>query len=141
MRNQGHAINHKRVHRLYKELKLQMRRKTKKRLAGIIAQPIVIPHQPNQIWSIDFMTDTLISSRWFRTLNIIDDFNREAVAIEAAPSITGLRLTKIPDRVASGEWSRLPQVHQVWQRTWAQIESISRVGMATSGQYTVYTAR
>ena len=101
MRNQGHAINHKRVHRLYKELKLQMRRKTKKRLVGIIAQPIVIPHKPNQIWSIDFMTDTLISSRRFRTLNIIDDFNREALAIEAAPSITGLHLTKMLDKVAS----------------------------------------
>ena len=78
-----------------------MRRKTKKRLVGIIAQSIVIPHKPNQIWSIDFMTDTLISSRRFRTLNIIDDFNREALAIEAAPSITGLRLTKMLDKVAS----------------------------------------
>ena len=47
------------------------------------------------------MTDTLIPSRRFRTLKIIDDFNREALAIEAAPSITGLRLTKILDRVAS----------------------------------------
>ncbi len=78
-----------------------MRRKTKKRLVGISAKPIMIPSKPNQTWSIDFMTDTLISSRRFRTLNIIDDFNREALAIEAAPSITGFRLTKMLDKVAS----------------------------------------
>ena len=45
------------------------------------------------------MTDTLISSSRFRALNIIDDFNREALAIEAASSITGLRLTRILDKV------------------------------------------
>ena len=95
MRNQGHAINHKRVHRLYKGLNLQMRKQTKKRLVGVIAHPIMIPHKLNQIWSIDFMTDTLISSSRFRTLNITDDFNREALAIEAAFSITGLRLARI----------------------------------------------
>lgn len=101
MRNQGHIINHKRVHRLYKELKLQMRRKSKKRLVGIIAKPIVIPNKSNNTWSIDFMTDTLISSTRFRTLNVIDDYNREALAIEAAPSITGLRLTSMLDKVAN----------------------------------------
>ena len=99
MRNQGHKINHKRVHRLYKALKLQMRRKTRKRLTGIEAKLLLIPEKPNQTWSIDFMTDTLISSKRFRTLNVIDDFNREALAIEAAPSITGLRLTRMLDKV------------------------------------------
>jgi putative transposase len=100
MRNQGHKINHKRVHRLYKALKLQMRRKTKKRLAGVEAKPLLIPDKPNQTWSIDFMTDTLVSSKRFRTLNVIDDFNSEALAIEAAASITGLRLTNMLDKVA-----------------------------------------
>lgn len=100
MRNQGHKVNHKRIYRLYTELKLQMRRKTKKRLVDVKANPLLIPDKPNQTWSIDFMTDTLTSSRRFRTLNVIDDFNREALAIEAAPSITGLRLTRMLDTVA-----------------------------------------
>ena len=78
-----------------------MRRKIKKQPVGIIAQPIVILHQANQIWSIYFMTDTLISSRGFRTLNSIDDFNRKEPTIAAAPSITGLRLTNMLDKVAS----------------------------------------
>lgn len=101
MRNQGHKVNHKRVHKLYKALKLQMRRKTKKRFSGVQAKPLLIPDTPNQTWSIDFMTDTLISSRRFRTLNVIDDFNREALAIEAARSITGQRLAGMLDKVAS----------------------------------------
>ena len=100
MRNQGHIINHKRVHRLYKELKLHMRRKSKRRLVGIIAEPIVIPNKSNNTWSIDFMTDTLISSRRFNTLNVIDDYNREALAIEAAPPITGVRRTSMLDKLA-----------------------------------------
>lgn len=100
LKNQGHIVNHKRIHKLYKKHNLQMRRKTKKRLAEVEAKPINIPNQPNQTWSIDFMTDTLMSSRRFRTLNVIDDFNREALAIEAAPSITGLRLTRMLDKAA-----------------------------------------
>ena len=101
MRNQGHQVNHKRIYNLYKELGLQMRRKTKKRLVVAEAKPLVIPNQPNQTWSIDFMTDTLTSSKRFRTLNIIDDFNREGLAIEVASSITGLRLASMLDKVAS----------------------------------------
>ena len=77
-----------------------MRRKTKKRLVGVKAKPLLIPDKPNQTWSIDFMTDTLISSKRFRTLNVIDDYNREALAIEAASSITGFRLTRMLDKVA-----------------------------------------
>lgn len=100
MREQGHLINHKRVHRLYKELNLTMRRKAKKRFAHIKAKPIIIPSKPNNTWSIDFMTDTLTSSRRFRTLNVVDDFNRECLIIEAAKSITGSRLTRTLDKIA-----------------------------------------
>ena len=82
MRNQEHAISHKHIHRLYQELKLPMRRKAKKRLASVITQPIVILHKPNKIWPINFMTYTLVSLRRFRSLNIIGDFNREALAID-----------------------------------------------------------
>ena len=53
----------------------------------------------NHTWSIDFMIDTLISSRRFRTRNVIDDYNREALAIEAAPSIAGLRLTSMLNKM------------------------------------------
>ena len=84
-----------------KALNLQMHQQTKKRLVGVIDHPIMIPHKPNQTCSIDCMADALISSGKFNTLNLIDDFNREALAIEVASSIKGLRLTRILDKVAS----------------------------------------
>lgn len=55
----------------------------------------------NHAWSIDFMIDTLIPSRRFTTRNVIDDYNSEALAIEAAPSIAGLWLTSMLDKVAN----------------------------------------
>jgi putative transposase len=100
MRNQGYHVNHTRIYRLYKENNLTMRRKTKKRLVAVQATPLKIPCQPNETWSIDFMTDTLTSSKRFRTLNVIDDFNREGLAIEAAASIPGLRLIILLDKIA-----------------------------------------
>lgn len=100
LRLQGHIINHKRVYKLYKQLGLGMRRKSKKRLADISTKPISVPDKPNHTWSIDFMTDTVTSSRRFRTLNVIDDFNREALLIEAAWSIPGLMLIRMLDNLA-----------------------------------------
>ena len=114
-----------------------MRKQKKKRLVGVIAHPIMIPHKPNQIWSIDFMTDTLISSSRFRTLNIIDDFNREALAIEAASSITGLRLTRILDKVAS--YRGYPK--QIRCGNGAELRSKALAQWAPSGQHTVCTTR
>ena len=84
-----------------KALNLKMLKQRKKRLVGGIAHPIMMPHKPNQIWSIDFMTDMLISSNRFRMHNIIEDFNREALAIKATSTIAGLQLTGILDKVAS----------------------------------------
>jgi putative transposase len=100
LRLQGHIVNHKRIYRLYKALGLTMRRKTKKRLPSISKQPLIASLHPNQTWSIDFMTDTTTSSRRFRTLNVIDDFNREGLMVEAAWSIPGLMLTRLLDKIA-----------------------------------------
>ncbi len=100
LRLSGHIVNHKRIHKLYKALGLAMRRKTKKRLTDISARPINVPTQPNHTWSIDFMTDTVTSCRRFRTLNVIDDFNREGLLVEAAWSIPGLMLVRMLDKLA-----------------------------------------
>ena len=90
LRLQGYLWNKKRVRRIYLKLGLNLRRKTKKRIPARVKQPLTQIKQPNQTWSMDFMSDALDSGRRFRVLNIIDDFNRKAVAIEAAftfPSI------------------------------------------------------
>jgi putative transposase len=99
LRQQGWAVNHKRVYRLYHLLRLKMRQKTKKRLPSRIKQPLNIAKQPNQCWSIDFMSDSLQSGRRFRTFNVLDDFNREALGIEIDSSLPALRVVRVLEQI------------------------------------------
>ena len=57
--------------------------------------------QVNEMWSMDFMSDSLVSGRSFRTLNIIDDDNREALGIEIDFSLPSTRVTRTLDQIAS----------------------------------------
>jgi len=100
LRNDGVIVNHKRVYKLYKELGLTMKRKCKKRLPASERISLDLPMQPNEIWSIDFMTDTLTTGRRFRTFNVLDDFNREGLAIEVDVSLPGARISRVLDHIA-----------------------------------------
>jgi putative transposase len=94
LQREGWRVNHKRVYRLYLEEKLGLRRKRgRKRSAA--RQPLAEPTGANQTWSVDFMTDALSSGRRFRTLNIVDDFTREALAIEVDTSMGGRRVARV----------------------------------------------
>jgi putative transposase len=73
--------------RVYKQLKLNLPRRGKRRLPARIAQPLDIPERPNETWSADFMADALWSGRRFRTFNVIDDFSREALRLEIDTSL------------------------------------------------------
>jgi putative transposase len=99
LRRNGHGWNHKRVYRVYCSLKLNQKRRTKKRLPQRIKQPLLVPLAPNQVWSADFMSDMLYTGKRFRSFNVIDDFNREAIHIEIDTSITGRRLIRVLERL------------------------------------------
>ena len=86
LKNQGYPWNHKRIRRVYCELGLNLRVEPKKRLPTRTPQPLMQPEKANQSWSLDFMSDSLASGRAFRTLNILDDFNCEALWIEVDTS-------------------------------------------------------
>lgn len=78
--------NRKRVFRVYCSMKLSLRRKYKKRWITRVIQPLLPPLALNECWSMDFMSDVLTDGRKLRVFNVIDDCNREAIAIEAALS-------------------------------------------------------
>jgi putative transposase len=92
-------VNHKRVHRIYQAAGLQVRRRRRKRLTRAERVPLPMASQPLERWSMDFTTDTLADGRNFRTLNIVDDFTRECVAIEVDRSLPGLRVARVLDRL------------------------------------------
>ena len=107
LRNQGHGWNHKRIRRVYCEMALNLHRKPKKRLPGRAAQTLVAPTQPAQTWSLDFISDALTDGRTFRTLNVIDDFNREALWIEVDTSLPAERVVRVLEQLL--DWRAAPK--------------------------------
>ncbi|WP_345790303.1 IS3 family transposase [Piscirickettsia salmonis] len=100
---QNYAWNHKRVYRVYCELKLNLRIKPRKRVSPREAKMLVQPIVSNHCWSLDFMSDTLSNKRKFRTLNVIDDYNRECLLIEPAFSLPSMVVTRLLDQVAESK--------------------------------------
>ena len=107
LRHQGHPWNHKRVRRVYRDVGLNIRIKPKKRLPSREPQPLVQPERANESWSVDFMSDALVTGRTFRTFNIIDDFNREALWIEVDTSLPAERVIRVFDTLAT--WRGYPR--------------------------------
>lgn len=95
LRQQGYSWSRNKVLRVYRLMKLSLRRKHKKRLPSRIKEPLTVPCMPNDTWSIDFMSDALTDGRKIRVLNITDDFNREALAIETGLSFPAERVIRV----------------------------------------------
>ena len=83
----GLRFNHKRVYRIYCELALNLRIKPKHRIKRIKPAELKEPEHSNDIWSLDFMHDNLSNGNSYRILNVIDDYRREALAMEADVSL------------------------------------------------------
>ena len=93
------VINKKKTYRIYKEEKLQVRTKKRKKLQRNRVM-MLVPNKVNERWSMDFVYDQLANGRRFRVLNIIDDYNREIVGQLTAISISGLQVTRFMDELA-----------------------------------------
>ena len=111
LRRKGYIWNHKKVYRVYTSLKLNIRRRFKKRLPTRVKQALFLPESINHVWSIDFMSDSLWDGRKFRVLNVIDDYNREMLAMEADFSLPALRVIRVLEYLK--EFRGLPKMIRV----------------------------
>lgn len=102
----GFGWNHKRVYRIYRELELNLRIKPKRRIKRDKPDALSVPTKANQVWSMDFMSDSLPSGQKFRTFNVIDDYNREGLGIEVDFSLPSARVIRALDQII--EWRGKP---------------------------------
>ncbi|HEY9898575.1 MAG TPA: IS3 family transposase [Pantanalinema sp.] len=101
LRRQGEVVNRKRVYRVYRELGLAVRRRKRKKIAAAARVRMPAPSRSNQRWSMDFVSDGLRDGRRFRTLNIVDDYTRECLAIEVDFSLPGARVVCVLNELAA----------------------------------------
>jgi putative transposase len=99
LRKMGFNDNHKRMYRIYTQMKLNIRRRYKKRLPARVKQALFRPQAINEVWSVDYMSDSLWDGRRFRLLNIMDDYNREVLSIEADFSMPTVRLIRVLEQL------------------------------------------
>lgn len=101
-------INHKRTERIYREEGLSLRKRKRKKMTAQMRIVLPAPTGPNERWSMDFVTDSIVTGRRFRALVIVDDYSRECPAIEVDTSLGGIRVVQVLEWLA--ETRGLPQV-------------------------------
>lgn len=101
LRREGFMVNHKRVYRLYCEEGLLVRRRKRKKAAGVTRVMPPIPERKDQRWSMDFLLDGLADGRRLRVLTLVDDYSRECLAIEVGTSLPGARVVQVLEQVSS----------------------------------------
>ena len=102
----GFKWNHKRVYRIYRELELNLRIKPRSRIKRDKPDALTVPTEINQVWSMDFMSDSLKDGRSIRTFNVIDDGNRESLAMDFGLSLPAQRVIRSLQQII--EWRGKP---------------------------------
>ena len=97
LEREGFQANHKRVHRVYREAGLAVRRRRKRARVAVERTPLQIPSGPNHTWSMDFVFDALATGQPIKCLTVIDDCTKEAVEIAVARRIKGQAVAEILD--------------------------------------------
>jgi len=126
LKRKGWSINHKLVYRIYRQEGLAVRRRLRKRVAASRRQHLDTPAKPDERWSMDFVSDALADGRVFRTLNIIDDFSRESVAIEVDTSFG--RGARGAGAGAAGGAAQTARAHRHGQRAGVYQQGARRLG-------------
>jgi putative transposase len=101
LKRENLVINHKRTERLYREEGLVLRKKRRRKGAAGARVVIPFPQRTNERWSMDFVTDSIVTGRRFRSLAIVDDYSRECPAIEVDTSLGGRRVVAVLERLAA----------------------------------------
>jgi putative transposase len=146
LRREGFMINHKKTERIYREEGLTLRRKIRKKLPADRRGKMPYATRPGEIWSMDFVSDSLTYGRKFRALTIVDDFTKVCPGIFASTSIPGSRVAAYMDMLAKAhgypEWIRTDNGPEIIGRdfvSWAQKRGIqlsySRPGKPTDNAY------
>jgi putative transposase len=111
LKREGLVRNHKRTERLYREEKLSLRTRKRKKRACHLRVEMPMPERANQRWSMDFVSDRIWRGRRFRVFTIVDDYTRECLALEVDTSIGGARVARVLDRIVAQrgrpEWIRM----------------------------------
>ena len=95
LRVEGRSWNHKHVHRVYCALRLNLPRRTTRRVPHRVRQPLTAPPVLNRTWALDFMSETLYDGRRVRLLTVIDEGNREGLEIAMGLSVPSQRVVRV----------------------------------------------
>ena len=108
LRREGAVANVKRVHRIYRQEQLQVKARRKRHGVAVERRPLRVPDAPNEVWSMDFVSDSLQHGRRLKCLTIVDDFTKESIDIPVDHGISGEYVTRVLDR--AGQFRGLPKV-------------------------------
>jgi putative transposase len=105
-------VNHKRSHRIYTELELQIERRKRKKLGSYQRLPPTRATSSNEVWAIDFMFDYLETGRRLKTLTIVDEYSKISPGLLVDHSIRGIDVTKFLDQLAAGVYPKIVRTDQ-----------------------------
>lgn len=112
LRQEMPEINHKRSHRIYTSLDLQIGRRKRKKLGSFPRLPPTQATEPNHVWAIDFMFDYLETGRKLKTLTIVDECSKISPGVLVDHSIRGVDVTKFLDLLAAGSYPKIIRTDQ-----------------------------
>jgi putative transposase len=100
LRSEYPGVNHKRVYRLYSAANLAVRKRKKIKRPASERVPLQLARTVNEVWSMDFVSDSLANGRRLKCLTVADDFSHECVDIAVDYGIGGEYVTRLLDRAA-----------------------------------------